>query len=146
VREGKAVPLWSWGMLNEAGEIVRDSNFPNLPSFPEFVEAAMGRKPSGPAWEAWKTLFAAGFGAQKFVVMPRQTPAAILDAYRAAFTKTFAEAEYREKRGPVIGEYNEVTGPACDAAYRVATTISPEVRAWCRDWLLRRFNHRLNEG
>jgi len=146
VREGRAVPLWSWGMLNEAGEIIRDSNFPQLPSFPEFYEAAVGRKPSGPAWEAWKTLFAAGFGAQKFVTMPKATPAAILDAYRAAFTKTFAEPEYREKRGPVIGEYNEVTGAAADNAYRVATTISPEVRAWCREWLLRRFNHRLNEG
>ena len=143
VREGKAVPLWSWGVLNDAGEIVRDPNFPELPSFPEFAEAALGRKPSGPAWEAWRTLFAAGFGAQKFVVLPKQTPAAILDAYRNAFARTFADPEYREKRGPVIGEYNEVTGPACDAAYRVATTITPEVRSWCRDWLQRRFNHRL---
>lgn len=146
VREGKAVPLWSWGVLNDAGEIVRDPNFPNLPSFPEFLTAALGRAPSGPAWEAFKVLFAAGFGAQKFVVMPRQTPEAILDAYRAAFSRTFADPEYREKRGPVIGEYNEVTGAACDTAYRVATTISPEVRQWCRDWLLRRFNYRLTEG
>jgi hypothetical protein len=146
VREGKAVPLWSWGTLNAAGEIVRDPNFPQLPSFPEFLQAATGTAPSGPAWEAWKVLFAAGFGAQKFVVMPKTTPAGILEAYRAAFRRTIADREYLEKRGPVIGEYDEVTGEACDRAYAVATTISPEVRQWCREWLLRRFNHRLTEG
>jgi hypothetical protein len=146
VREGRAVPLWSWGILNAQGEIIRDPNFPELPSFPEFFEAAMGRKPAGPMWEAFRTLFIAGFAAQKFVVMPRQTPAGILEAYRAAFRGTLADPEYRQRRGAVIGEYDEVTDEPANRAYQLATTISPEVRAWCREWLLRRFNHRLTEG
>ena len=143
VREGKAVPLCSWGSLNDAGEFVRDSNFPDLPHFAEFVQAATGRPPSGPAWEAWRSLFVAGFGAQKFVVLPKQTPAGIVEAYRAAFRRTLADPEYREKRGPVIGEYNEVVGDPADRAYAAATTMSPEVRQWTRDWLLRRFNFTL---
>jgi hypothetical protein len=133
-------------VLDAQGEIIRDPNFPELPSFPEFVEAAMGRKPSGPAWEAWRTLFIAGFAAQKFVVVPRQTPAAIQEAYKVAFRRTLADPEYKERRGAVIGDYDEVTDAACDRAYQLATTISPEIRQWCREWLLRRFNHRLTEG
>ncbi len=143
VRDGKAVPLFSWGALNAAGEIVRDPNFPDLPHFAEFAAAALGAPPSGPAWEAFRTLFVAGFAAQKFVVLPKETPAAILNTYRAAFAKTLADPEYREKRGAVIGEYDETTGEACDRAYAAATTMSDTTRSWVRDWLLRRFNHRM---
>ena len=131
VREGKAVPLCSWGSLNDAGELVRDSNFPDLPHFAEFLQAATGRPPSGPAWEAWK------------VVPPKTTPANLVNAYKDAFRKTIADPEYREKRGPVIGEYNETVGEPADRAYAAATTMSPEVRQWTRDWLQRRFNHTL---
>jgi tripartite-type tricarboxylate transporter receptor subunit TctC len=141
VREGKAVPLCSWGVLNEQGEIIRDPNFPELPHFAEFVQAATGSPPSGIPWDAWRALFVAGYAAQKFVVMPKATPAAVLDAYRAAFSRTLADPEYKEKRGPVIGEYNEATGDACDRAYAAATTMNPDTRQWCRDWLQRRFNH-----
>jgi tripartite-type tricarboxylate transporter receptor subunit TctC len=141
VRDNRAVPLCSWGALNAAGEIVRDPVFPDLPHFAEFYEAALGRKPSGPAWEAWKTLFVAGFAAQKFVVVPKETPAAIQEAYRASFRSTFADPEYKEKRKPVIGEYDEVTDQAAVQAYRAATTIDAATRAWVRDWLKTRFNH-----
>jgi hypothetical protein len=141
VREGKAVPLCSWGALNAAGELVRDPVFPNLPHFAEFAQAALGRPLSGPAFEAWKTLFVAGFAAQKFVCMPKETPAAIQEAYRAAFRRTFADPEYMEKRVPVIGEYDEVTDEACNNAWRAATTIDAATRDWVRDWLRRRFNY-----
>ena len=143
VREGKAAPLCSWGVLNAAGAIIRDPNFPDLPSFPEFVQAATGAPPSGPAWEGWLAMYAAGFGAQKFVVLPKTTPAGILEAYREGFRRTLAEPEYREKRGPVIGEYDEVTGPPAERAYATATTMSADTRTWVRDWLQRRFNHSL---
>jgi tripartite-type tricarboxylate transporter receptor subunit TctC len=146
VREGKAVPLCSWGIMNDAGEIVRDPNFPDLPHFAEFAQAALGQPPSGPAYDAWKAMFIAGFAAQKFVVLPRTTPAGILNAYTAAFGRTLADPEYKEKRGPVIGEYDEVIGAAAERHYAAATTIAPETRQWVRDWLLRRFNYRLTDG
>ena len=79
VREGKAAPLFSYGILNAAGDIVRDPNFPDLPTFPEFLKAATGQDPSGPAWEAYRTLFVAGFAAQKFVVVPKETPKPVQD-------------------------------------------------------------------
>jgi hypothetical protein len=141
VRQNRAVPLFSWGGLNAAGEIVRDPVFPDLPHFAEFLQAATGSAPSGPAWNAWKTLFVAGFAAQKFVVLPKATPANIQETYRAAFRRTLADAEYLDKRAPIIGSYSEVTDEACARAYTAATTIDAETRAWCRDWLKRRFNH-----
>jgi hypothetical protein len=141
VRQNRAVPLFSWGALNAEGEIVRDPVFPDLPHFVEFAERATGSKPSGPAFTAWKTLFVAGFAAQKFVVVPKATPAGIQETFRAAFRATLADAEYKDKRGPIIGDYDEVTDEACARAYAAATTIDAETRTWVRDWLKRRFNH-----
>ena len=73
VAEGKAVPIMSWGALDEAGNIVRDPTFPDLPSFKEVYTQVKGEQPSGDAWEAWKAFFIAGFPAQKMVFLPKGT-------------------------------------------------------------------------
>jgi hypothetical protein len=140
VERGQAVPLFSWGVLDAAGNFVRDPNFPDLPHFAEFMQAATGAAPSGPAWEAMKVMLIAGFAAQKFAVLPRATPAPIVETYRAAYRAMFADPEYRANRGAAIGEYDEVTDAAAETAYGAATTIAPEARAWIQAWLARRFN------
>ena len=35
VEAGQAVPMMTWGALDEAGNIVRDPTFPDIPSFKE---------------------------------------------------------------------------------------------------------------
>jgi len=140
VERGLAVPLFSWGILDAGGNFVRDPNFPDLPHFAEFFEAATGSPPSGPAWEAMRVMLIAGFAAQKFTVLPRATPAAIVETYRAAYRAMFRDPDYLANRGTTIGEYDETTDATCEAAYRAATTIAPEARAWIQAWLARRFN------
>jgi hypothetical protein len=65
------------------------------------------------------------------------------DLYRTAFTRVFADPEYKEKRGTVIGEYDEVVGDAAEKAYAAGTVMNDATRDWIKEWLLRRFNHRL---
>lgn len=57
VNDGKAVPMMTWGALNEAGDIVRDPTFPDIPTFKEVCEATDGCETSGEAWDAWKAFF-----------------------------------------------------------------------------------------
>ena len=140
VQRGQAVPLFSWGVLDAAGGFMRDPNFPDLPHFAEFLQAATGSPPSGEAWEAMKVMLTAGFAAQKFAVLPRATPAPIVETWRAAYRAMFTDPDYRANRGAAIGEYDETTDAAAKAAYRAATTIAPEARAWIQAWLARRFN------
>ena len=54
VEQGLAVPLMTWGVLDDDGNIVRDPIEPDLPCFPEVYEMVHGKKPSGQAWNAWK--------------------------------------------------------------------------------------------
>ena len=71
VEAGQAVPIMTWGALDESGAIVRDPTFPDIPTFKEVYAEIKGEEPSGEAWEAWKAFFVAGFPAQKMVFLPK---------------------------------------------------------------------------
>ena len=71
VKAGKAEAMMTWGALDADGNIVRDPTFPNVPTFKEEYKRVNGKDPSGPAWEAWKAFFIAGFAAQKMVFLPK---------------------------------------------------------------------------
>ena len=134
VDAGKAVPLMSWGALDESGRLVRDPTFPNLPHFAEVYEANGGDMNSA-AFRAWKAFFAAGFPAQKMVFLPKGTPADIEDAYHSAFEEMFASADFRAKSEKALGKYRQQTGLQAGTLKEVATTISPAAREWVRNWL-----------
>ena len=86
VKQGLAVPLMTWGILDDEGNVVRDPLEPDLPCFPEVYEMVHGKKPSGPAWEAWKAYYIAGFAVQKGMWLPEKTPKDVVETYRAAQT------------------------------------------------------------
>ena len=43
--------IWTYGVIDEDGNLQRDPDLPDVPTFPEFYEAVMGEAPSGPAYE-----------------------------------------------------------------------------------------------
>ncbi len=140
VKEGTAIPIMTWGALDDSGNLVRDPTFPDLPHFAEVYEQVKGKKPSGPAFDAWKAFFVAGFPAQKFVVVPKETPDAIVKEYQDAFTKMFADPEYVAKKDKLIGDYPQVTGKVAETRFRAAVQVPPEARAWVREWLTKKYN------
>ncbi len=141
VEEGSMVPLFSWGALDAAGNIVRDPTFPDLPTFPEVYEMVKGEAPSGPAWDAWRAFHAAGFGAQKFIMLPAETDPAIIEAYRAAFEAIVADPAAMETLVGGIGVYEQITGDdALTVAKAAATEVPEEAEAWVLDWLSEAYN------
>ena len=139
VNAGKAVPLFSWGVLNDKGEFARDPTFPDLPHFAEAYEMAYGKKPSGTAYEAFKAFVVAGYAAQKPLFLPKGTPKDIVDAYVQALDKVVRMPAFKEKAGDELGDYQQAVGPAAEQAVKVALSIDPKAKAWVKDWLARRF-------
>lgn len=135
VEEGKAVPLFSFGALDESGALVRDPQFPDLPHIGEIYEQVHGEAPSGIAWESWFAFFSAGFGAQKLLVLPRETPLNILRELEAALREMQRDPEYIARKSEVLGEYQQVTGDAARRLYSLATDIPNGPRRWIRNWL-----------
>ena len=139
VKKGEAVPLFSWGILDANGNLARDPNFPDLPHFEEAYEIVHGKKPSGVEWDAMRAFLIAGFPAQKLLLLPKGTPDDIVETYRAAVRAMTKDPEYLAKRDQTIGEYEQVTDKAGEKLFQDATTISPEARAWVREFLAKTY-------
>ena len=140
VEEGSAIPIMTWGALDKDGKLVRDPNFPKLPHFAEVYENVKGEKPSGPAFDAWKAFFIAGFPAQKFVVVPKDSPEDVVQAQLAALKKMLADPEYLDNKDKKIGTYRQVIGAEAELKYKAATSVPPSAKKWVREWLTKKYN------
>lgn len=135
VEQGLAVPIFTWGSLDEEGNIVRDPTFPELPTFKEVCEATEGCETSGVAWDAYKAFFIAGFPAQKLVYLPGSASQEVVDMYTAAFKEIVARPDFEEISMETLGDYPQAIGPAAEVAHEAATTITPEAKQYVLDWL-----------
>lgn len=143
VESGKAVPLFSLGVVDAEGNVARDPSFPDMPTFVEFYEQATGAKPEGEAFEAWKALMLAGFSLQKMVVLPKDAPAEVIEAYGEA-ARTIVEApDFRERAGEELGDYDQLVGAEADAALKEALTVDPAIREFLTNWLAEDYNVRM---
>jgi len=139
VKEGKAVPLFSWGVVNSQGKIERDPTFPNLPTFVEYYEKQYGKKPGGPAFKAWKAFLAAGFSAQKMVFLPKGTSANIVKVYRDAFAKITTTDEFKKTSKKRLGVYKQVTGSSSEGILLSSIEVDEKSKAWLKGHLSKKY-------
>ncbi len=142
VEEGKAVPIMSWGVLDEDGNLQRDPNFPDLPHFAEAYEMMHGVKPTGREFKIWKTFFAAGFAAQKGLFLPNDTPDDVVAAWIDAADKVVSADGFAERSKEVLGAYPQAVGMKAQKAFAVALDIDDADREWIRNWLTEKYGTR----
>lgn len=140
VQQGHAVPLLSWGVVDDDGNIVRDPQEPNLPSLPEAYEIMYGKKPKGPAWNAWKAFFIAGFAVQKAMWLSEKTPDDIVAAYREAAEKTIADPEFQKIIAKSLGGYPQMAGLKARKAFDQVLRVPKKDRTWLINWLKTKYD------
>ena len=134
VEQGRAVPLFSFGRLDDSGQVVRDRAFPDIPTFQEYYMRLHGALPSGASYEMYLKLFKAGFPVQKALVVPSRTRPEVLAAYAAAI----ARASRRMPSADLMqGE------KARRRFQETASLFTDEDRSWYSKWVKERFNIRL---
>lgn len=129
-KQGRVVPLMTFGVLNEQGKVVRDPNFPNLPTVPEAYKMLYGEWPSGPAFKAYKAFLAAGFSFQKGLWATAETPKAVRQAFVDAVSELKQNKEFQQKRANVLGEYPLYAGPKIEGALHKAYDIPKSVKQY----------------
>ncbi|MBV1789483.1 tricarboxylate transporter [Marinobacterium sp. D7] len=139
VEEGKAVPIMSWGVLDEDGNLQRDPTFPDLPHFAEAYEMMHGKKPSGIEFKVWKTFFAAGFAAQKGLFLPKETPDEVVDAWTEAVKKAVASEGFKARSEEMLGSYPQAVGKQAQKAFAIALDITDGDKEWIRNWLTEKY-------
>jgi tripartite-type tricarboxylate transporter receptor subunit TctC len=135
VEAGDAVPMMSWGALDDNGVIVRDPTFPDMPTFKEVCEAIEGCETSGPSWDAWKAFFISGFPSQKIAFLPAGTDQKVVDTFVASFEAVRSRPDFKEIAASEVGEYPMFVGAGAQKATQEATSISPEAKEFVVNWL-----------
>jgi tripartite-type tricarboxylate transporter receptor subunit TctC len=135
VEEGKAIPLYSFGMLDENGDVIRDPAFPDLPSVKEVYKEIHGKDPSGIEWDAYKVFLGAGFSVQKVLWLHSDAPQEAVDALAKAGQGIASDAEFNEKAEEALGGYELITGKKLEGAIKTITSASDEVLDWVHNYL-----------
>lgn len=134
VKAGKAVPIFSAGVENEKGELVRDPNVPDLPHYGEAFELIHGKKPSGVGFDAWMASSKMNTMMNKGIFLPAGTPKPIIDAWTNAVRKMLDDPEFQKTAANVIEGYPQFIGAAAKPIIKDATTMPPETWAWLKNY------------
>ncbi len=135
VEAGTATPWFSFGALDDDGNIVRDPTFPDMPSFKEVCEANPVCETSGTTWDAWKAFFVAGFPAQKMVFLANGAPEEAVATFTEAFASIKERPDYAEISESALGLYPQLTGQGAQRAMADATSVPAEARDFVKSWL-----------
>ena len=145
VEEGLAVPLYSFGMLDDAGRVVVDPVFPELPSMAEAYASCHGRPPEGPAWDAYRAVLVAGFSAQKNLWVHGDTPEPAVQRLVAAARSAVADPEFQVLAERLLGGYDFYFAEDVDRALAATMSMPAPTRDWLVTFLTQEYDVRLPE-
>ncbi len=141
VREGKAVPIFSLGQLNERGQIVRDPGFPDLPTVYEAFQILHKNKPDGYIrYKAFRSILSAGFSFQKTFWVPEGTPEDAIRALREAVDRMQRDPAFQQQAKVVLEGYPVTRGDLAEATVLRSLNITLDVRQYILNLLRTKFN------
>ena len=140
IKSGMAVPLFTFGVVNEEGQVERDPALPDIPTVDEYYKAVYGKEASGPAYEAYRSLMAVSVPLSKSWNLMKGTPKDVVEAWRTAAKKVYAEVSKDPKGEKIFGPYKNIMS---DAAIRIrddGTTLSPAAAKWLGNYVKVRYD------
>jgi len=140
IKSGMANPLFTFGIVNEEGKVERDPAMPDTPTVDEYYKAVYGKDPSGPAYEAYRSLMAVSVPLSKSWNLMKGTPKDIIEAWRSAAKKSYAEITKSPKGQKIFGPYKNIIGDAAIKIRDDGTTLSPEAAKWLAKYVKVRYD------
>jgi tripartite-type tricarboxylate transporter receptor subunit TctC len=140
IKSGMAVPLYTFGVINEDGSISRDPALPDVPTFDEAYEAVNGKKPSGTAYEAWRSLMAVSVPLSKSWNLMAGSSPEVIKVWRDAAKAVYAEVMKDPKGQKIFGPYKNIMSDAAIAIRDQGTTLKPEAAKWLSSYVKDHFN------
>lgn len=139
IKEGKAIPLMSFGLLDGSGNIVRDPAVPDLPTVPEVYEKIKGKKPSGKFWETYKVFMPSAFAIQKILWAKGGAPAEALQVFYAAADRLEKDKDFLAKTDKILGGYPLLRGDKLEKTIQQSFQIDPDTQRFVREWVSKKY-------
>jgi tripartite-type tricarboxylate transporter receptor subunit TctC len=137
VKSGEVMPVWY--DLSGDGDAERAAASLEglaIPSFPALHQIIKGAPPSGPKWEAFRTIHNVNSTLQRLVALPPNAPPAAAEALRVAVERLNQDQEFAADAVRTLGFAPDyATGPDIAARVRALLVASPEVRAFVADYI-----------
>jgi tripartite-type tricarboxylate transporter receptor subunit TctC len=137
VDKGLAIPVW-WDDVHEGDnpEPQKQMEGLSVPTFPQLHRQLKGTKPSGPLWDAYKTIFEINSTLQRLLALPPGAPPAAYDALSRAITRLNNDKEFAAEAMKVIQFVPEYpTAPDMSNRVRAMLVASPEMRQYVNDYM-----------
>ena len=148
VESGEAIPLFSFGALDNEGNLIRDESFANSPvgvfdgqvvkvNVPHFGEVyqRLGHSLEGIEWDTWFAFMSAGFGGMKLLLTPKETPNEIINEFHRGISQMKEDPEYKKNKFRALGEYKQVIGAPADKIFDLATNVGEAEKKHMKNWL-----------
>ncbi|WP_199223281.1 Bug family tripartite tricarboxylate transporter substrate binding protein [Oricola cellulosilytica] len=135
VAEGRAVPLWTGGAMENGVLKARDPIAPELPSVYEVYEQMNGGAPSGIEWEAFQGVASVTYAYGLTGYMHPDTPQEVLDIFAETVAAINADPEFQAESQEVTNGARLNAGPDTEAAIKAALSPSQEVKDYLRKLL-----------
>lgn len=138
------IPLYTFGTLDNQGNLVRDPVFPELPTIKEVYTACNGVSPSGVEWDVYKATLTAGFVIQKMMWVHGDTSEEAITALRSAAEAAISDAEFKEAAENLIGSYDLFVGHEAQVTFAAASSLSPDSISWLKNLLTEKYGGRFD--
>jgi hypothetical protein len=139
VEMGEAIPLFSFGALDENGNLVRDPSFLDIPHFGE-VYADLGFPLEGIKWDTWFAFMSAGFGGMKLLLTPIETPDEIVAIYQQAILDMKNDERYKKEKPIALGLYEQSVGGQAKKIFTLSTSLKAEEKEYMKNWLRQKYD------
>lgn len=139
IEEGKAVPLWVTGLLNEQGEVVRDRVVPEIPTAFEVYEMLHGEEPSGPKAEAIRAIAGIRGAGDKVLWVHKDAPNEAISALQEGARAMASDPEFQQALRDATGSSNLFVGNELQGALQPVLEMDPELRQFLQDFFAERF-------
>jgi len=140
IEQGSAVTFFSQGLINGAGDLVRDPAAPEIPTVAEVYEAVNGMPPSGNAWEAYRAAVVAIGNAGKILMIHQNAPAEAKEALEVAAQRMSESDDFRAAAEEFFEGYEMNHGDDLAGAVRAVQQLDPAVLTWLEEYLSSNFN------
>ena len=140
IKEGKAIPVMSFGQLDESGNIIRDPAVPDLPTVPEVYEKIKGKKPAGRFWETYKAFMPSAFAVQKILWVKGDVPVEVPRVFYAAADRLEKDKEFLTRTDKILGGYPLLRGDRLEKTIQKSFQIDTETQRFVREWVGKKYH------
>jgi len=137
VKSGEVLPVWyDTGGEGDSSRAAASLAGLAIPTFAALYREVKGAPPSGPKWEAFRTIHNVNSTLQRLIALPPGAPVEAATALRAAIARLNQDQEFAAESVKTIGfaaDYE--TGLDIAARVRALLVASPEVRAFVADYI-----------